>query len=354
MSTRVAVAMSGGVDSTVAVHILKAQGYDVVGLHLVFGQVQAEPAQAAGLQRSSSCQDAEQAASAMGVDCHVVDCRREFWQIVSYFCESYNRGLTPNPCVRCNPEMKFRRLCEFADQVGADRVATGHYARTARRDGRLAVQRGIDPTKDQSYVLHRLSQAQLARAIFPLGLHQKVEVRRLAAELSLPVAERPGSQEVCFAPGRDHTAILRALCRDAIKPGPIRDTRGRVLGQHPGIQFFTVGQRRGLGIAFGVPRYVVALDPRDNAVIIGTAEETLSTEAWVSSVNWMGLSALDEPRRASVQIRYSHHAAPATLVPQGHERVRVVFDKPQSAITPGQAAVFYDNDNVLGGGWIEP
>ena len=345
--------MSGGVDSTIAVHLLKAEGCEVMGVHLIFGQV-GDGAEGERSASASGAREAEQAAAAAGVDCRVIDCRREFQQIVSYFCESYNRGVTPNPCVRCNPEMKFRKLCDFADEVGADSVATGHYARVVRGRGRFAIQRGLDSASDQSYVLQRLSQAQLARVVFPLGTRRKAEVRTLAARLALPAAQRPGSQEVCFAPGRDHTAVLRALCPDAIKPGPIRDTKGRTLGRHPGIQFFTVGQRRGLGIALGAPRYVVALDPSDNTVVIGTAEETQRKQASVSGVSWMAVAGLDAPRRASVQIRYNHQAAPATLVPQDHGRVVVVFDEPQSAITPGQAAAFYEDETVLGGGWIDP
>lgn len=343
--------MSGGVDSTITAHLLKADGYEVVGLHLIFGRI--ADSGVARLVAPPSAEDAAQAAAALGVECHVLDCRDEFWDIVSYFCRSYTNGLTPNPCVLCNPTMKFRKLCEFADQVGAQHIATGHYARVARRHGRLAIHRGADSTKDQSYVLHRLTQNQLARLTLPLGDRRKDDMRAMAHGLGLQVAGRPGSQEVCFAPGQDHTAVLRALCQDTPKPGPILDTAGKVLGQHPGIQFFTIGQRRGLGIALGTPRYVVELDPSRNAVIIGTVDELDRGEALVADVNWMAIPQPPEPIDALIQIRYNHEASPATLTPYQDGRILVSFHTPQPAVTPGQAAVFYDDEVVLGGGWIE-
>jgi len=352
MPSRVVVAMSGGVDSTIAAHLLQRQGHQVVGLHMVFGQVAAGPG-GPRLVSPGSADAARRAARAIGVECQVLDCRDEFWGIVRYFCESYDRGLTPNPCVRCNPTMKFRTLCAFAHEVGAETVATGHYARVACIAGRHTVQRGLDPTKDQSYVLHRLSQEQLARAAFPLGEQRKADVRSLAQELGLDVAHRPGSQEVCFAPGRDHTELLRALSPGRIRPGPIKDTAGRVVGEHPGIQFFTIGQRRGLGVALGTPRYVVAIDPEENAVVIGTQEEACRQDMVVRDVNWVGWPCLDGPAAAQVQIRYNHQAASASLAPAGDGRVCVHFHQPQPAITPGQAAVFYEGPTVLGGGWIE-
>ncbi len=343
MATRIAVAMSGGVDSTLGACLLKQEGHDVIGVHMILGQHAVD----------DSAREAEHAAQTIGAPLRVMDYRRDFQPIVDYFCNSYNRGLTPNPCVRCNPQVKFNKLCQFADEVGAEQVATGHYARVARRGERLAIQRGLDASKDQSYVLHRLTQEQLGRIVFPLGDRHKTDVRALAKQLGLDVAHKPGSQEVCFAPGRDHTELLRAMCKDAIRPGPILDTAGRVVGEHPGIQFFTIGQRRGLGVALGSPRYVVEIDPERNAVTIGTAEEALGDDAQVANAVWQAIPGLDKPRRALVQIRYNHTAVPAVLDPLGEGRVHVQFDEPQSAVTPGQAAVFYEGDVVLGGGWIE-
>ena len=339
--------MSGGVDSTIAAHVLKSQGHEVVGLHLVLGQV------GGGDRADDSARDAAQTADALGVRFETVDCRGKLERIVDYFCDAYNRGLTPNPCVRCNAELKFRTLCEFADEIGAQLVATGHYARVVTQGRRRAIARGRDAKKDQSYVLHRLTQPQLERLTLPVGEMTRADVEAAARRLGLDAADRPSSQEVCFAPGGDHTAVLRARCPDALVPGPILDTAGQTLGQHPGIQFFTVGQRRGLGIALGAPRYVVRLDPTEHAVVIGTKDEIEQPEAWVSDVNWMAAVGLDAARRADVQIRYSHAAAPAELEPAGPDRVRVRFDEPQPAVTPGQAAVFYEGDVVLGGGWIE-
>ncbi len=347
MAERVVIAVSGGVDSAVSALLLKEAGYEVTALHMLLGQTDPAGSGTAG-------EDARRIAESLGLPCLVRDYRRDFQAIVDYFCDSYNRGLTPNPCVRCNPEIKFRKLCECADELGARWIATGHYARVARVAGRFAVRRGADPAKDQSYVLHRLAQEQLARVLFPLGDRTKTDVRERARQAGLEAADAPGSQEVCFAPGRDHARLLRERCADAIRPGPILDADGRVLGEHPGIQFFTIGQRKGLGVALGSPRYVVALDPRRNAVVIGTHDEAMSRRACVRDVVWQALPGLDAARRALVQIRYNHQPVPAALHPLPDGRVLAEFDAPQHAVTPGQAAVFYDRDIVLGGGWIEP
>lgn len=334
--------MSGGVDSTVAAWLLKQKGHDVVGLHLHLPAGKAEGVEAVCRQ--------------IGVPLHVEDCRERFERtVIADFCEEYRRGRTPNPCVLCNHRIKFAVLLETADRLNAQGIATGHYARVefdAGR-GRYLLKRGEDLRKDQSYMLHRLTQEQLAPVIFPLGDRRKTETRKLARDLGLPVHDRPGSQEACFVPGNDTAAFLTERLGDRMRPGPIVDTRGRVVGRHHGIHRFTVGQRRGLGIAAGEPLYVVRIEADANRLVVGARAESCGTRARVSRVNWVALDSPADPFRAEVKIRYQHPAAPATVEPLPESGAAIEFDEPQHAITPGQSAVLYDGDLVLGGGIIE-
>ncbi|HUT32755.1 MAG TPA: tRNA 2-thiouridine(34) synthase MnmA [Planctomycetota bacterium] len=335
---RIAVAMSGGVDSSVSAALLKEAGHEVLGL---FMRLASEPA------------GARRVAEHLGIAFEAVDFTGQREALIAYFCSEYDAGRTPNPCVVCNRRNKFGRLLDHARALGAERLATGHYVRLAEREGRRVLRRGLDPTKDQSYVLSRLTQDQLGQALFPLGELRKEDVRRMARERGLPVHEGGESQDICFVPGGDYVALLRERIPDRIRPGPILDTSGRVLGEHPGCQCFTIGQRQGLRVALGSPRYVVRIDRQANAVVIGTREELERTTMLVSDVNWMAFAEPPARIEAAVQVRYNHRPVPAAIEPLPDGSARVTFARPETAITPGQAAVFYDGEIVLGGGWIE-
>ena len=346
------IAMSGGVDSSVAAWLLKEQGHDVAGFFMWKRTFSKKCEAAAACCSQADADDAARVAEAIGIPFHVVNFEREFAALIDFFCREYSAGRTPNPCILCNDWLKFGKLFDYADRIGAGHVATGHYARVEHRGGRHLLLRGLDANKDQSYVLFSLGQQQLARAIFPDGALTKPEIRRLAASLNLPVKDKPESQEICFVPDDDYGAFIRDRTPDAVKPGPVLDLDGAVLGEHPGIQFFTIGQRHGLRIAFGKPMYVVRLDAARNAVIVGPDSALLRRELVVSPVNWIIVPPAS-PIRADVKIRYKQPAQPASVEPLPDGRARVVFDSPVRAVAPGQAGVFYVGEVVAGGGWIE-
>lgn len=336
-----AVAMSGGVDSSVAAALLVERGFRVIGMTLkLFSSSGAEEA----------VEKARQSARTLGIDHRVVDGRREFERLVIQpFIEEYRRGRTPNPCVECNRRVKFGLLMAQSRKLGCRRMATGHYVRLGRRRGRLALLRARDLAKDQSYFLWSLSQQQLGAAWFPLGGYSKNQVREMAASWGLPAAGQAESQEACFIPGGRTADFLRE--RLECKPGPIRDLDGRVLGHHRGFCLYTIGQRQGLGIALGSPRYVVAIGPKDNTLTVGRNQDLLKGRVMADGVNWMAAV----PRRtvrAVVKIRHQHQGAEALVRPTGRSSVEVVFKEPQRAVTPGQSAVFYRGDLVLGGAVI--
>jgi tRNA-specific 2-thiouridylase len=341
MRRKIAVAMSGGVDSSVAALLLKEQGWDVTGLHM-----------RSGLPRAGSdpAQEARRAAEAVGVPLQVVDLSDDFARLVSHFVEEYGRGRTPNPCVVCNRDLKFGRLLECAERLGADRLATGHYARVQAIDGEPALLRAADPAKDQSYALFAIRYARLGRVMLPLGGMTKADVRRLAAARRLPARDREESQEICFVEG-DYMDLIRARRPEVLRSGPIVDECGCEVGRHEGVAAFTIGQRRGVGIAFGRPRYVTRIDARTATVHVGPAEDLLAGGLRVEGVNWLLPEPPDEPFESDVKIRYRHAAAAATIRPEAGRAV-VRFRAPQRAVTPGQAAVFYRGDRVLGSGWI--
>jgi len=355
---KVVVAMSGGVDSSVAACLLREQGYEVIGLFMRVG-VAAPESDAPPEQRShQGCCSAADAADArfvagmLGIPFYALNFRDEFERIIDYFVDEYRVGRTPNPCVVCNQDLKFGRLVSYADAVGANFIATGHYARMGRREGRPCLLRAVDRRKDQSYVLFGLDRGVLDRVLFPVGHLTKEAVRREAARFGLPLCNKPDSVEICFVPDRDYARLVRERRPEAFRPGEVTDAHGRVLGRHDGLPQFTIGQRRGLRIAAGQPIYVTRLNVLENRVVVGPREALRHRGLVAAGLNFLA-DPPASPFRADVQIRYQHQAAPAAVERFGSGRARVIFDEPQSAATPGQAVVFYDGDAVLGGGWIE-
>ncbi len=345
-SATLAVALSGGLDSAVTTLLLKQRGHEVVALHMILRPDDLpEPGK-----------HIEHLATRLGVALQVVDLRRSFQhKVIEPFLESYREGKTPNPCVICNPEIKFTLLLEKALKTGARMLATGHYARVFVDDskGRLRLFRGLDRKKDQSYFLYRLSQAQLARTFFPLGDLLKTQVKRLAAEAEISAYHRPESQEICFISDTDYRGFFeRHLGPDLPEPGPVLDLNGRQLGEHGGIHRYTIGQRRGIGIPSSAPYYVVALEPETNTVRVGRKSDLSGKEMVVTDVNWIAATPTSSKFRALVRLRSRHREAPAVLKPI-NRGILVRFQEPQMAITPGQSAVFYCNDEVLGGGIID-
>ena len=359
--------MSGGVDSSVVAGMLKARGENVIGLTMQLWNQRRLPEIQTESATGRCCSlddvyDARGVSQMLGIPYYVVNFEEPFeQQVVRPFISEYLAGRTPVPCTLCNNFIKFDRFLEMAAGVGAERIATGHYARIRHNaeSGRWELLRGVDHTKDQTYFLFGLTQEQLARTDFPLGGMRKSEVRELAKSLRIPVAAKPDSQEICFVPNGDYAAFIAAYFKEqGIAPesaaGELVTAGGQVVGEHQGVHRFTVGQRRGLGVAAGEPLYVIATDPATRRVTIGRNEELLRSRMGVREVNWISIAAPAEPVRAEVKIRNKHEAAAATIAPMSDpSRVEVQFDEPQRAITPGQGAVFYSGDVVLGGGWIE-
>ena len=347
--------MSGGVDSSVAAWMLLEAGHDLVGLFMRNGvRTSAADSHKKSCCSVSDARDARMVAAALGIPFQAVDLGPEFGSIIEYFIDEYSKGRTPNPCAVCNRDLKFDRLIAFARELGADSIATGHYARIAKVDGRVHVKRGIDRSKDQSYQLFCVSEDNLRFAELPLGGMQKDEVRRLAGAAGLRTAAKPDSQEICFVPENDYRKLLEQH-EVALHPGELVDSGGRVLGSHPGTEHFTIGQRRGLGVAAGHPLYVIDIVPETGTVVLGGADECQSTWLELDQLNLIGFDApATGTFRAEVQVRYHHTAAPASieLGSNGRGRARVVFDEPQTAVAPGQGAALYRDERLLGGGWI--
>ncbi|MDI6787628.1 MAG: tRNA 2-thiouridine(34) synthase MnmA, partial [Planctomycetota bacterium] len=301
--------------------------------------------------------DARNVADLLDINFSVLDFKNEFEQLINYFICEYDAGRTPNPCIKCNQYLKFGKLLEYADKLDADNIATGHYARISKRNNRYLLTKGVDKTKDQSYVLFPLSQQQLSRVLLPLDELNKDEVRKIAREIDLPIKDKLESQDVCFVPGNDYRTLIKERLRGHIKEGKIRNLKDEIIGKHEGYQLFTIGQRHGLGIALGSPAYVTAIIPQTNTIVVGSKDDIYQTTFIADDVNWITL-AEDEIKslktlKAEIKIRYLHKQAKAEITILDNNTVRVRFETPQPAITPGQAAVFYDNDMVLGGGWIK-
>ncbi len=365
---RVVLAMSGGVDSSAAAYLLQQQGHDVIGLFMRSGAVE-ETACATDLAgslpivdarphkqgccSSADAADARRVADALDIPFHALNFHEAFGRIKDYFVDEYLAGRTPNPCVVCNNWLKFGKLWEFAQQVGADQIATGHYAQLVRQNAakQPKLVRGRDHSKDQSYVLFGIAPQLLDKILFPVGSTTKAEIRELARQAGIRVADKPDSQEICFIPDNDYAAFVERYSDMPETSGEMVDTSGRVVGTHAGYEHFTIGQRKGLGIAFGSPRYVVAIDAAEKKVVIGEKADLARTVLTADDLNWL-VQIVSRSFRCQAKIRYRHEPADAEVDLLDDDTLRVKFTEPQFGVAPGQAVVLYDNDQVLGGGWI--
>lgn len=366
---KVVIGMSGGVDSSMAAALLLDEGYEVIGVTMQMwksssscGSELDTPGDCCSI---SAIDDARRVAHQLGIPHYVLNFRASFEEkVVQYFVASYLRGETPNPCMACNRYLKFGELLQKAQGLGAEYVATGHYAkiRQAPDSRRFVLEQGADTSKDQSYALYMLTQDQLAHTLFPLGQYRKEDIRKMARERGLNVvADKPDSQEICFVPDDNYAGFIEKRALGQIHPGYFVDREGKVLGRHQGLIYYTIGQRKGLGITFGKPMFVIGFNPAHNEVILGESAEVYARELWAKDLNWMMISNLTEPLKVKVKIRYKANAAEAVIYPEADvmddfgetkKRVRVVFTEAQRAITPGQAVVFYNEARIVGGGTI--
>jgi len=354
MKKTVAVALSGGLDSAVAATLLREDRHDVIGIHFLTG-FEPPGKKPDSTSNGPGCLSAvEKAAECIGIPLKVIDCSLSFSKaVVEYFVDSYRRGKTPNPCVVCNQRIKFGLVLEHAKALGASALATGHYARLDKSsEGRPCLLKGADPVKDQSYFLARLTEQQLDRAIFPLGTYTKRRVRQIARRLGYTSFAQEESQELCFVHHPSYRDFLTDLGVFPKKPGPVVNIKGDLLGQHQGLYAYTIGQRRGIGIPGPEPYYVLRLNSAKNTLVIGTRAELASIECIVTHVNWIGTDPPQTPLAVKTRIRYRHKEVDTIVTPLGPDEVRVSFLTPQRAVTPGQAAVFYQGNRILGGGWI--
>lgn len=349
---RVIVAMSGGVDSSVTAALLKERGYDCVGVFLRNGIESKHSCGHKGCCSATDAADARTIAHRLGIPFYSLNFEQDFKGLINYFVREYNNGRTPNPCVMCNEHLKFGKLSRYAEAMGARYVATGHYARIVRTAGRAELHCGVDQTKDQSYVLFGTLPDQIDHMLLPMGEYQKHEVRAMAERMKLPVFAKPDSQEICFVPDNQYFNLIKERSPDAVQGGKIVDGDGNELGEHDGYQQFTIGQRRGVGVAAGHPIYVTNIDPNTATVTVGPREQLLRPTLQASRFNWL-IDRPNDPVRINAKIRYNHEGAAATAHAIAEDKVEVSFDEPQSAITPGQAVVIYQGTKVLGGGWID-
>ena len=367
MKRPTAIALSGGIDSLMAAYLLKEQGHHVIGIHFLTGHepqslnnhwdsprtntdtANLSAAKSRALNRLSPISDQ------LDIEINIIDCSREFKnKVVDYFIRTYQAGKTPNPCMVCNPSIKFGTIYDVVRKLGASHLATGHYARTRRdKTGKFHLLKGVDPKKDQSYFLARLTQQQLAGARFPLGSMKKSDVVKLAGDRGLIPIKQKESQDVCFISDKNYGAFLAQQRGFEPAPGPIKDVSGKVLGAHQGLHLFTVGQRRGINCPASEPYYVISMDTRENILTVGFKKNLLASECGVTDINWIQETP-GHPIQVYTRLRYRHAAAASKLFPVDEKTATVRFEKPQTAITPGQCAVFYRDDEVLGGGWISP
>ena len=342
--------MSGGVDSSVAAALLKESGYDVVGVTM---QVWDQTSHDDGCCSLSSVEDARRVANKLDIPFYVFNMKEEFRKyVIDYFVKEYEAGRTPNPCIACNRYIKFGSLLDKAKSMDIDYVATGHYAIIEKKGNRYLLKRALDDTKDQSYVLYNLTQDQLSKTLLPLGNYKKTEIRNIAKKLNFSVASKPDSQEICFVEDNDHHRFIKEHTGKEIPKGNFVDIDGNILGEHEGITKYTIGQRRGLGIALGKPMFVLDIDVESNEVIVGDNEELLSDSFTVYDLNWISIEKLEKDMRVKAKIRYKATEQEATITPLEDGRVKVILDSKQRAVTAGQSVVFYINDYVVGGGII--
>ena len=353
---KVVVGMSGGVDSSVAAWLLKEQGYDVIGVTMQIWQdeeneVQEENGGCCGL---SAVDDARRVASSIGIPYYVMNFKQEFQKsVIDYFTKEYLNGRTPNPCIACNRYVKWEALLQRSLSIGADYIATGHYARIDKLpNGRYAIRRSATLAKDQTYALYNLTQEQLEHTLMPVGNYSKDQIREMAEKIGLQVANKPDSQDICFVPDGDYASFIEENADTPIRQGNFVTSDGKILGKHKGIIHYTVGQRKGLGLALGHPAFVLEIRPETDEVVIGTYEESLTHTLRANELNFMSVEDLTEPMRVFAKIRYNHKGAWCTVEKTGEDEITCTFDEPIRAVTPGQAVVLYDGEYVLGGGTI--
>ncbi|NLK21601.1 MAG: tRNA 2-thiouridine(34) synthase MnmA [Epulopiscium sp.] len=354
---KVVVGMSGGVDSSVAAYILKEQGYDVIGMTMQIWQdeLRDEVGDNGGCCGLSAVDDARRVCQKLNIPHYVVNFKSDFKdKVIDYFIDEYSKGKTPNPCIACNRYIKWESMLSKALQLGADYIATGHYAKVVhlpKRD-RYALKVSTDTGKDQTYALYNLTQEQLRHTLMPLGNYNKSEIRKIAQDIGLGVATKPDSQEICFIPDNNYGAYIEENYKKPIAPGNFIDIKGNILGKHRGIIYYTVGQRKGLGVSFGKPMFVIGIRPESNEVILGEHEEVFSKILYAHKINFFPMEKIEGSIKTMAKIRYSHRAATCTIEMQDDNTLKCTFDESQRAITPGQAVVFYDDDIVIGGGTI--
>lgn len=354
---KVVVGMSGGVDSSVAAYLLKEQGYEVIGVTMQIWQdeEQAMQEENGGCCGLSAVDDARRVAAALEIPYYVMNFKKEFKEhVIDYFVEEYQNGRTPNPCIACNRYVKWESLLQRSLSIGAEYIATGHYARVVQlENGRYTLRRSATLAKDQTYALYNLTQDQLKRTLMPVGEYTKEEVRSIAEKINLRIASKPDSQDICFVPDGDYASYIEEEAGVKVPEGNFVLTDGTVLGRHKGITHYTVGQRKGLGLALGYPAFVLEIRPETNEVVIGTKEESMTTQLVARNLNFMSIEDLTEPLHVFTKIRYNHRGAWCTIEKTGEDEILCTFDEPQRAVTPGQAVVFYDGEYVLGGGTIQ-